>query len=179
MKLALKLMMVGLVILSSFALESGSVQADSPGPYYATPSWDQTLPSATRFTVLSNFASAAVLDRETGLVWEKSPSPDAQSWADARSACINKNVGGRRGWRLPSIQELTSLIDPSAQFPALPVGHPFANISLFAYWSASTDPDAPVVAWLVSLGSGVADTGGKATSNHTWCVRGGGPLDNY
>ncbi len=44
------------------------------GPYYATPSWDQSLPVTTRFVVLTNFASDAVLDRETGLVWEKAPS---------------------------------------------------------------------------------------------------------
>jgi hypothetical protein len=35
----------------------------SNGPYYATPSWDQTLPANTRFVVLSNFANAAMLDR--------------------------------------------------------------------------------------------------------------------
>ena len=42
--------------------------AESAGPYYATPSWNQQLPAATRFIVLTNWASAAVLDRETGLV---------------------------------------------------------------------------------------------------------------
>jgi hypothetical protein len=48
-------------------------QTVAPGPYYAMPSWDQTLPVATRFIVLSNMGSNAVLDRETGLVWERSP----------------------------------------------------------------------------------------------------------
>ena len=37
------------------------------GPYYATPSWDQTLPPASRFLVLSNFANNAVLDRAVEL----------------------------------------------------------------------------------------------------------------
>jgi len=33
-------------------------QATAPGPYYATPSWDQTLPANTRFIGLLNFNSA-------------------------------------------------------------------------------------------------------------------------
>ena len=55
--------------------------ATAAGPYYATPSWDQQLPASTRFVVLSNWidaahpsGGAAVLDRETGLVWEQSPT---------------------------------------------------------------------------------------------------------
>ena len=37
-------------------LPAGSTlaQTTANGPYYATPSWDQTLPASTRFIVLSN-----------------------------------------------------------------------------------------------------------------------------
>ena len=52
------------------SVRSADAQTASAGPYYATPSWDQT-PSSTRFVVLSNWNNEAVLDRETGLVWEK------------------------------------------------------------------------------------------------------------
>lgn len=43
------------------------------GPYYALPSWDQKIAAATRFVVLTNWSSQAVLDKETGLVWMRSP----------------------------------------------------------------------------------------------------------
>jgi hypothetical protein len=58
----------GLISLGMIGLASGPAGAATTanGPYYATPSWDQTLPASTRFIVLSNFASEAVLDRETG-----------------------------------------------------------------------------------------------------------------
>jgi hypothetical protein len=46
---------------------SASAQTTANGPYFATPSWDQTLPASTRFIVLSNMNSDAVLDRETGV----------------------------------------------------------------------------------------------------------------
>ena len=62
---------LGLLLL--VATVSVNAQTVGAGPYYATPSWDQTLPSNTRFIVLSNMNSAAVLDRETGLVWERAP----------------------------------------------------------------------------------------------------------
>src|SRR5437016_8649313 len=83
------------------------------GPYYANPSWDQTLPSSTRFIVLSNLNSVAVLDRETGLVWEQSPSTSTLSWDGAQNHCNTLRAGGRLGWRLPTLQELASLVDPS------------------------------------------------------------------
>src|SRR5512140_126433 len=76
-------------------------QTTANGPYYATPSWDQTLPSSTRFVVLSNLNNAAVLDRETGLVWERSPSAArVPVWADAVNDCYARIIGGRKGWRL-------------------------------------------------------------------------------
>jgi hypothetical protein len=87
-------------LLATASLTASPAQADSVGPYYATPSWDQTLPSATRFIILSNFASEAGLDRETGLVWEKSPTTTLatpQNWSNARFSCIAKTVGGRKG----------------------------------------------------------------------------------
>ena len=75
--------------------------------------WDQVITN-NRFRVLSDFNAAAVLDRETGLVWEQSPDGVIQqTWFNAQSECNRKSVGGRRGWRLPTIQELAGLVDPN------------------------------------------------------------------
>ena len=42
----------------------------------SAPTWHQILPAADRFKLVMN-SNAAVLDRETGLVWEKSPDATA------------------------------------------------------------------------------------------------------
>jgi hypothetical protein len=163
-----------LVLLSNPA----QAQTTSAGPYYATPSWDQTLPTATRWIILSNFNSEGVLDRNTGLVWEKSPATTTTVWTAARVACINKSVGGQKGWRLPAIPELASLIDPANSNPALSTGHPFLTPSAF-YWSASTDAGNPISAWAVSFVDGVVSSFNKASTVRVWCVRGGMNADQY
>ena len=115
------LLTLGLIVLVlvAFSTSPAEAQTTAPGPYYATPSWDQQLPASTRFIVLSNWGGAAVLDRETGLVWEKNPlhpqPPDTgmRSWLDAQDHCNNLTVGNRKGWRLPTLQELASVVQAS------------------------------------------------------------------
>jgi hypothetical protein len=117
---------LGLIVLGMITFAASPAgAATAAGPYYANPSWDQTLPSDTRFIVLSNMGSNAVLDRETGLVWEKSPNTNTD-WYNAQIRCNTLRTGGRLGWRMPTLQELASLVDPSVPFPdpRLPAGHP-------------------------------------------------------
>lgn len=53
--------------LASAAAAPANAQTAANGAHCARPSCYQTLPAASRFIVLSNFASQAVLDRETRL----------------------------------------------------------------------------------------------------------------
>jgi hypothetical protein len=114
---------LALALLGMATLTSGptSAQTFQNGPYYANPSWDQQIPAAQRFIVLSNWNNEAGLDRETGLVWERSPvSVLGTGWFDAISAREGLVVGNRLGWRLPNLQELTSLIDRHRAAPHYP-----------------------------------------------------------
>ena len=119
-------------------------------------------------------------DDETGLVWEKTLETAEMSWSDARAFCADKNVGGRKAWRLPSIAELTSLVDPSIRSgPTLPTGHPFTNVLMDVYWSATSVTDNPKSAWLVFFDTGKATFAFKSITFRVWCVRGGMPADQY
>ena len=145
------------------------------------PNWDKALLAAERFVVLTAFNNDAVRDNNTGLVWEKSPRPAPVTWNGARFTCINKNVGGQKGWRLPSIPDLASLIDPSVAppGPTLSLGHPFHNIQSAGYWSATTSAEDSSDAWFVYFGRGFVDHDSKTHTGHAWCVRGSMNADAY
>ena len=138
--------------------------------------WYRTYPIATRFSILDDFNAEAFLDRETGLVWDRSGTNNlpgtfpAATWTGAARACYNKVVGGRRGWRPATIEELGSLLNPSG--PTFTPGIITGSISSFI-WSSSTVAGDPTQAW--------ASVGGEATMANkngccgtgVWCVRGG------
>ncbi|HWI67782.1 MAG TPA: DUF1566 domain-containing protein [Nitrospiraceae bacterium] len=140
-----------------------------------TMQWDKAMPASQRFVVLVAFNNEAVLDKETGLVWEKSPQSAAVSLPNARLACASKAVGGRKGWRLPALPELASLVDPSVASPGptLPAGHPFLAVQSANYWSASAHVDNPTLTWGVGFSNGAALGVSKAFDQRVWCVRGG------
>jgi len=151
-------------------------------------SWDKQINNPGRFKVLSDFNDAAVLDKETQLVWEQSPDTGKRTWFDALSHCYQREVGtrlgSRKGWRLPTIEELASLVDPNNPNgnPDLPPGHPFSNVQSSNappsfYWSATTDASSTSDAWVVAFDSGGVGNVDKTDSNFVWCVRGGQGID--
>jgi hypothetical protein len=163
-------------------LANGSVSAQTiaNGPYYANPSWDQQLPAAQRFIVLQNWNNEAVLDRETGLVWERQPRSDVEDWFTAMVRCHARLVGNRRGWRLASYEEMSSLIDGTQSNPSLPVGHPFLAVGSFdIFWTATQVENDSSQAYVTVFSdpSFVAFLP-KGGSIRLWCVRGGSAIAN-
>jgi hypothetical protein len=149
------------------------VLSDLPG---VTQNRDKALPATQRFVILPAFTNDAVLDKKTGLIWERAPQTMSAIWSVARRTCIEKSVGGQKGWRLPSLEELASLVDPSVAPPglALPPGHPFLAVRLAVYWSATRVDEDPRGSWGVHFGLGGGTTFiNWAHSVQAWCVRDG------
>lgn len=147
--------------------------------------WDQQINGHGRFKVLKEFGGVAVLDKETGRVWEQSPSTELFPWTgsptalDAHSHCYQLEVGGRKGWRLPTIEELASLVDTlqgSPTTPALPAGHPF-NVLPTPHWSSTTNASDASRAWAVGFATGSVFNPVKTNTREAWCVRGGQGID--
>lgn len=179
-------MSAGIALLYASATLAGVANSgplDPPAPVGSTmqslanlpPSWHQILPAndgadscnSSRFTCV--LASQAVLDRETGLVWERVPESVPGTWEHANVDCGAASVGVRAGWRLPSRAELMSLIVP------LPTGHPF-TLPFGSYWTIEDGIDTDTEATIVSVGSAAFSITSKTNANRYICVRGGSAL---
>ena len=91
------------------------------------------------------------------LEWHKATSPDRLNFKDAESYCKALTTAGHTDWRLPTIQELLSLVDYTRFDPAIDVNL-FPDTKSNNYWSSSPDASSPAdYAWFVYFGSGSAD----------------------
>jgi hypothetical protein len=156
-------------------------------------SWSLQINKASRFRVLSEFNDQAVLDLETGLVWERSPSTTKYAWniyLTAHIWCDTRPIGNRLGWKLPTIQELASLVDPTHFRPALTPGHPFilstdqaTNGEFWSSTTAASDSTTPNSAWFITFyvldpqSIVLYGSGDKSTPRYAWCVRTGSGID--
>lgn len=135
--------------------------------------WDKIL-DEDRFKVIMN--GEAVLDKETCLVWELEPNTSPMEWEDARAYCYRLTLGGRGGWRMPTIEELRSLLDIVNPSP-LPEENPFILGSQVGFWSTTTVATGISDAWIVDTGIPNARAWSKLQPVHIWCVRGGQGYD--
>jgi hypothetical protein len=125
---------------------------------------------APRFVV----RQAAVLDRLTGLFWLQNAdiSVKTMDWAAALDYVkkLAPDVAETPlHWRLPTINELESLVDCSQHSPALPVDHPFENVR-DVYWSSTNSFFEPDWAWALYLNKGATGVGFKQQDFYLWPV---------
>ncbi|MBU1263439.1 MAG: DUF1566 domain-containing protein [Gammaproteobacteria bacterium] len=122
-----------------------------------------------RFEILQD----GVLDRLTGLRWRRSAKLTLQPvvWREALAAVAALNrEGAAMRWRLPTINELESLVDCATHSPALPSGHPFAEVQDI-YWSSTTSLFEPDWAWALYLEKGATGVGQKRFAEFSvWAV---------
>jgi hypothetical protein len=114
-----------------------------------------------RFTVTGE----VVRDRLTGLAWARRADPGGEpvAWQEALdrvSAWNDEHGTAQLAWRLPTINELASLVDCDAHSPALPAGHPFIGLQ-DGYWSATTSFFECDWAWVLYLDKGACGVGHK------------------
>jgi hypothetical protein len=159
--------LIGIVALALFTSEAAAQSQP----------WNTIIIQFDRFQVLTQFGNLAVFDRETGLVWEQSPERNDRNWLDAQARCNAKTVGNRLGWRLPTLQELASLVEPTLRSrPTLPL-NPFMDVRASIYWSATSAAGNPAFAWFVNFDNGQVGNTPKSDAHFVWCVRGGQGVD--
>lgn len=119
----------------------------------------------------------AVLDKQTGLTWARNANilEMAVPYEEAAKLCEIIEIGGKNDWRLPTKDELITLLDTSQSGPALPEGHPFTNVLVKVgncdYWTCSECEGDSKSAWMVRMTSGTVMDSYKIMNAGLWPVR--------
>lgn len=155
-------------------------------------------PTISLAGICTDNGNGTMTDSSTKLVWLKNSSCNGQmNWYDAAkwlsglaSGACSLSDGSQAGdWRLPSIDELKSLIrgpglpawifdfdwndDPNGAQPyQWFTSQGFTAVQSGNYWSSSNGYDNPDDAWLVSMDYGYVSYNPKYVYYYTWPVRG-------
>lgn len=122
----------------------------------------QRTASAAEPVFVKQAGGAEVRDSRSGLVWQRCSV--GQTWHEPRCTGPARTVNhtealavaaSQAGWRLPSVDELKTLIDLALTQPAIDV-QAFPDTPAFGYWSATPVQDEPDYVWMVHFGEGEA-----------------------
>ena len=103
-------------------------------------------------------------DIETGLIWNKLESHKSMSWEEAIEYA--KTLGN--DWRIPTIQELITLVDFSKNNPACKI----INTYSLDYWSSTIYADDTRYAWNVDFYDGDISYNDKNNNFYVYYVKG-------
>jgi Protein of unknown function (DUF1566) len=111
----------------------------------------------------------SVEDAVTGLTWQQKLTDKRYNWAEATAACVSLELRGK-GWRLPTIKELHTLVDETRVSPSIdPVAFPDTQADYF--WTASQLAKFSGDAWAVSFDQGFDNWFDVGTKQRVRCVR--------
>ena len=115
----------------------------------------ETIKTIDRLTLLVRYGlvdqgDGTIFDTRTNLYWQQSSSSKQYTWKDAHTYCEKLDLAGYKDWRLPTIDELKSLIEKE---------HNPTICSVFEcksdwYWSSSSCVHLPDGAWYVGFDVG-------------------------
>lgn len=112
-----------------------------------------------------------VSDSATNLEWQDDVTPAVMTFQVAIDYCEALTLGSNSDWRLPNINELTSLVDDTRYNPA--INPTFTNTVLSYYWSSTTYLAITSNAWRINFTEGFHHVGTtKADYSYVRCVRG-------
>lgn len=104
--------------------------------------------------------------------WQEVTASEKFSWLDASQYCANLSLLGR-GWRLPKVAELYSLVDLSDESHTSPTINveAFADTVREAYWSSSPEGRSGQSAWVVDFSDGASKPKAISDKYRVRCVR--------
>jgi Protein of unknown function (DUF1566) len=110
-----------------------------------------------------------VVDTKTVLNWQQTVASSKYAWSDAGTYCSTLTLGGG-GWRLPSENELQTIVDESRMSPAIdPTAFPETPGDFF--WTSTTVPSFANFAWAITFNDGVTTLLDITEPEWVRCVR--------
>ena len=120
------------------------------------------------FSTIGSGDEVIVKDSVNNLHWAKNTDAQAVSWESALVTCQELEYGGHDDWRLPSINELASLVDYSKKDPA----SLFPDMAATYFWSSTTSQSYAPNAWTVVFSTGrITGSTDKTNTARVICVR--------
>lgn len=101
------------------------------------------------------------VDKDTNLMWQLEEIDEQYTWDyidKATKKLNNENFGGFDDWRVPTIDELKTIISKN-------------KVKYSTYWSSSTVSNNTRSAWIVNFNIGEVTYSDKKGSHYVYCVR--------
>jgi len=113
-----------------------------------------------------------VTDTKLGLMWQDDIAAKRtyKNWKDAKRYCQNLSLAGFADWRLPTYDELLSIVDYDRYNPAIMPSFKNVNTSDY-YWSSSVYVSSTKRAWIVDFKPGRTGNDFKTGKDYVRCVR--------
>ena len=113
-----------------------------------------------------------VTDGSTGLQWQDDAIGSVMVWTAAIDYCENLTLDTYSDWRLPNLNELTSIVDDTKVSPSIDTTV-FQNTASDFYWSSTAYAGTSGNAWDVYFNDGNHDYYDGTASHYVRCVRAG------
>ncbi len=127
--------------------------------------------SALLFTASTVLAQHIFKDKETSLVWQDSQDNVELSitYYQSQEHCSNLVIGKYNNFRIPTMDELQTIIDYKNYDSAITNG--FDYVANEAYWTTTPFADDEKVVWLIHFKRGERLVKDKHYDRHIRCVQ--------